>query len=261
MRVFLLLFSVALLWEAVAHAEAHHKGLLSSINLGIRYSSLLQNRGVIFYRDFQVDPVVALFFFDDKLEFLGDSIGFRDFIWGEKLRARTRIAAISDQPLFPAHKSLKDSSPQRKRSYEWNSRLEWFLPAYNGKYLAEVDLGYSKDIGQSHGNYFELSAKAKLFSFHTKALGAIEPNLFSTLGYGDGRHNLYFYGPGAGSAGFNSLAYGLWMNFPDNADRYFPIVQLSRFQVLGGENRAARYALGRSEGWLLSFIATFGVLE
>lgn len=238
----------------------HHKGPLSSLNLGARFSSVLQNRGIIFYRDFQLDPILAIFLLDDRVEFLGDSIGFRDFIAGDWLRFRTRFVSITDKPLFPAHDSIKDSSPDRNDTYEWENSLEFFFGGYGKHYRSELDLRYAKGIGYAHGHYFESQAKYKLTDFRLPGAGVkIEPNVFGLVGVGDLEHNLYFYGPGA-VAGFNNLAYGLWFAFPEEADRYYPIIQIRRFETIGGA-KSGSYSFGRGEGFLVSFIATYGILE
>lgn len=62
--------------------DPHHQGLLSTVNLGFRFSSVLENRGVILYDGLQMDPIAAFFFLDDRVEFLGDSIGL-EILWQE----------------------------------------------------------------------------------------------------------------------------------------------------------------------------------
>ena len=238
-----------------------HEGIVSSLNIGLRYSSTLQNRGVIYYDDFQIDPVVGIFFVDDQVEFLGDSLGFKKFIAKDWLRIRSKFTSLTDKPLFPARKSLKEKFYHRKDTYEWSNHLEFFLPGYNDNYWGEIDLTYAKDISAHQGNYFEILSKFKLFTFVVPKIEIkIEPNLFASLGWGDGLHNRYFYGPSAYNSGLNNLSYGLWFAFPDESDRYFPIIQLKHFQTLG-INKNADYARDYNEGWLFSFIATYGVLE
>ena len=249
----------------------HHKGTLSSINVGARYSSLLANRGVVFYRDFQVDPIFAVFMFDDRLEFLGDSIGYRDFIGGgDSVRLRTRLQAITDKPLFPAHETITAGAPSREDTYEWHSRVEIFFPGYNSKTWGEINIGYSKDLAVHGGNYVDVLGKLKVVDFRLPVAGTlVELNAFGSLGWGDGNHNHYFYGPAVDAlgqrasdeAGVSNYSYGLWFAFPEEADRNYPIVQLTRFEVLGDSRRSADFARGRNEGWLLSFIATVGLLE
>ena len=241
--------------------DPHHKGLFSSVNLGIRYSSILENRGLVFYRDFQVDPILGVLLWDDRVEFLGDSLSYRDFVVGDWLRLRTRLVSISDNPLFPSIRSVRKDDLDRPDTYEWSNRAEIFLPGYNGDYLGELDVGYAKDLLRHHGTYLDTQVKVKMFSTRVPFVDTlIEPNLYSTLGWGDGQHNQYFYGSNVAHGGYNNSSYGVWIAFPEEADRNFPIVQITRFQVLGAF-RSGDFAVGRNDGWLFSFIATGGLLE
>lgn len=247
--------------ESVKINNPHHQGLLSSLNLGFRYSSVLENRGAILYRDFQIDPIVAAFFLDDRLEFLGDSIGYRDFVLKDRIRLRTRLVSITDKPLFPAYDSIRLGRPSRADTYEWSNQIEIFLPGYNENYKAEIDLSFAKDLFVHYGNYLNLQTKFKLFEFRIpNAKIKVEPNFFSSIGWGDSAHNQYFYGPSANSAGLNNISYGFWFAFPEEADRFYPIIKFEHFQVLD-EYRNAEFSNNNSEGWLFSFIATYGVFE
>lgn len=239
----------------------HHKGVLSSLNLGIRYSSILQSRGVVLYRDFQIDPVVGAFFFNDKLEYLGDSIGCRDFVFEDIVRLRTKIVAISDKPLFPVNKSVVFDSPKRSESYEWSNKIEIFFPGYNERYNSELNIEYAADFKAHHGRYAEFLFKTKITDFSVP-VGQVklEPNLFGSIGWGDSNHNEFFYGPSARENGLNNISVGIWTVFPEEADRSFPVIFLKYFKTLDRFSRA-EYANGRGEGWLFSVIATFGVLE
>ena len=247
-------------FQAIAQAHKENKlGPISSLNLGIRYSSLYENRGVILYDGYQIDPVVGVFFFNDRLEFLGDSISYRDFIYSDQIRLRTRLQSITDNPLYPAVDSKKRTD--REDSVEWQNKIELFTPGYNENYIAEFDLGFSKDLSAHNGLYIDFTSKLKLFDFSMDKLKIlIEPNLFFTLGYGDENHNQYFYGPQAADAGLNNLSYGLWFNFPNEADRNYPIIQIKHFEVLGKQRLEADYAKDNSSGWMISFIATGGIL-
>jgi hypothetical protein len=247
---------------AFAISNTNKLGPISSLNLGVQYTSKIVNRGVIQYNDFQIFPVVGVFLFTDKLEYLGDSIGYRDFVYSDILRLRTRLQTISDNPLFPDNKSIRDNYPDRRDSYEWQNSAEFFIPGYNDQYSAEIDFIYAKDIQASLGHYFDVRAKLKLFDIKPSALNVkIEPNLFASVGYGDAKHNSYFYGPEADKAGLNNLSYGLWFAFPEEADRNYPIILIEHFEVLGERNKNALFAKDRNSGFLFSFIATVGLLE
>ena len=232
---------------------------ISQVNVGVRPISMLEQRGVIFYRDFQLDPIFSVFLMDNRIEFLGNSIGYKDFIVDHRLRFRTRVSSISDKPLFPDYDSVKAGLPQRSDTYEWSNSIEIFLPGYDENYMSEIDLSYSKDISIHHGNYLNLQSKIKLFDFEylqTK----IEPNLYAAIGWGDSPHNQYFYGPSAASSGFNNFSYGLWLSFPKEADRFYPIILIKHFQTLGSFSNA-EFAIGRNEGWVISLIASYGVIK
>ncbi len=229
----------------------HHEGTLSSVNLGIRYSSVLVKRGMIFYEDFQIDPVLGVFLFDDRVEFLGDSLGFRDFVSGDQIRLRTRLQALSDNPLFPALDSIKKPR-DRTDTYEWINTAEFFLPGYNDNYSSEIDLSFAKDVSVHWGHYFEILAKFKIFDF--RIFGTLlEPNLVGSFGYGDAAHNGYLYGPAEAKLGPVNSTVGVWVAFPEQADRFYPILQIMKFSTQGLNQN--------SQGYLFSFIATIGLLE
>jgi hypothetical protein len=260
-KILILFFISSAVWAQSGEVKSpHHTGLFSSLNLGIRYSSVFENRGVILYRDFQVDPVLGAFFLDDKLEFLGDSIGYRDFIYRDVLRLRGRLISISDKPLFPNYESVKFSTPEREDTTELSLQAELFLNGYGEKYFAEIDLDFHQDLAAHHGKYIELKSKIKLFDFSVFKSGPkIEPNFYSSLGWGDSQHNQYFYGPSAQNSEFNNFSYGVWFSFPEEADRFYPIILLKHFEVIG-KSQDAEFARERNQGWLISFIATYGVL-
>ncbi len=77
---------------------------------------------------------------------------------------------------------------------------------------------------------------------------------------GDSAHNQYFYGPNINSSGFNNFSYGFWFAFPEEADRFYPIIQIKHFEAIS-DFKISDYAKDRNEGWLFSFIATTGILE
>lgn len=242
--------------------SAHSHAQLGSIKLGARYSSLSENRGVILYNDFQIAPVIAIYAFNNRFEFLGSSINYRDYIYSDVIRLRTKIHAISDNPLFPKHESIQSIYPDREDSYEWTNRIEMFLPGYQN-YGAEIDLGYSLDLKAHHGGYTELQIKTKLADYMIESPKKIniEPNLFLSAGSGDQRHNEYFYGAvNSSSTELNNFAYGLWINFPNLADRNNPIILIKHFEVLGKENQQGAFARDRDHGWMLSFVGTVNVL-
>lgn len=219
------------------------------------------HRGVVTYDDFQVSPFLVLIFFDEKVEFLGDSIGFRDFIAGDYLRFRTRLQYVSDTPFLPRNKNIERQGTNREDTYEIANGFELFLPGYNSNYRAEISLMHYKDIKVHRGDYFELQTKVKLFDFNTPLSSArLEPNLVYTTGLGNSRHNNYAYGAGgdAGDLTFHSI--GIWVAIPEVVDRFYPNLQLTYFETASSQRNGV-FAKDRSHGILFSFIASFSVLD
>jgi|GEM_PF-2533338 len=256
-----LVFILSTASALAAKPQPLRKGLLSTASVGARYSSLMQHRGVVTYDDFQVSPFLVLIFFDEKVEFLGDSLGFRDFIAGDYLRFRTRIQYVSDTPFLPRNENIENNGTNREDTYEWVNGLELFVPGYGKNYRAELSLMHYKDVKAHRGEFFEFQGKIKLFDFKTSLSGArLEPNFVYTTGIGDKRHNDYAYGPGEGASGQTYHSYGLWLAIPEVVDRYYPNVQLTYFETSSSQ-RDGVFAKDRDQGVLFSFIASFSVLD
>lgn len=257
--ILLVLIFSSFAWAA--KPQPLRKGILSTASIGARSSSLLTHRGVITYDDFQVSPFLVLIFFDEKVEYLGDSIGFRDFIAGDYLRFRTRLQYVSDTPFLPRNKNIEARGTNREDTYEWSNGLELFVPGYGKNYLAELSLMHFKDIKIHRGEFIEFQSKIKLFDFKTGFSKArLEPNFVYTTGWGDRRHNDYAYGSkkSTGSNTYNS--YGLWVAIPEVVDRYYPNLQLTYFET-SKSHRDGSFAKKRDQGVLFSFIASFSVLD
>lgn len=237
-------------------------GNFSGVKLGARYTNISESRGVILYNDFQLLPFLAVFAFEDRLEFLTSSISYRDFIYEDKIRFRTRLQAISDNPIFPKTKSIEEIYPDREDSFEWVNRLEVFVPGYNDNYLGELDFAVHKDLKAHNGLYGEFMGKTKLFTFQNEFIrrSIVEPNLYVTLGYGDKRHNEYYYGA-IDSEGFNNFGYGLWFNFTDLSDRNNPVITFKHFEVLGDKNKTGALARNRDSGYSLMFVYSYDLLK
>ena len=259
-KILFVVFAVTLSCPIVSWAKLPHYGTLSGISAGLVYANLLERRGVVEYRDFQAIPSISFFFFDDRLEVLEDSVSYRDFIYQNKIRFRTRLASISDKPFFPNYSSVREGMPDRPSSWEWQNGFEFFFPAYDETYISELDVTYSKDISIHHGDYFDIVAKFRLGSFNFPVLNyKAEPNFVVTAGAGDSRHNQYFYGPSDTSTGINNASVGFWVAFPEEADRWYPVIELMAFQTVGDHGHA-EYSEGRNRGVLFAFIATTGLL-
>lgn len=249
--------------DALAEYQPSNKWKsVSGVKVGAKFFSIWESRGVIQYNDFQLAPAIAVFMFEDRFEFLTSSVSYRDFIYEDKIRLRTRFQAISDNPIFPKHDSIKDIYPDRENSWEWVNRAEFFIPGYNEDYISEFDFGIHKDLKAHHGLYYELTGKLKLFTFQNTLLrtSMVEPNLIVTVGYGDKRHNEYYYGA-LDSEGLNNLSYGVWFHFNDLSDRNNPVITVKHFEVLGDKNKNAILARDRNNGWAATFTYTHDLLK
>lgn len=258
----LLLASVNTLAEQPALFQPSNKWKsVSAVKVGARFYSIWESRGVVQYADYQLLPIVAVLMFEDDLEILPSYISYRHFLYEDKIRFRTRLQKISDNPVFPKHESIETIYPDREDSSEWVNRLEFFLPSY-ADYTGEIDLGIHKDLVAHHGLYVELMGKLQLLTFENTFLKktTIEPNLFFALGYGDKKHNEYYYGV-VDSEGVNNISYGLWINALTVADRNNPTIILKRFEVLGDKNKNGILARDRNEGWAFQFTYTHDLLK
>lgn len=261
-KIFTLILIGSFLFSAwAAKPQPLRKGVLSTASLGVTAANLMTHRGVVTYDDFQISPFLVLIFFDEKVEFLGNSLGFRDFIAGDYLRFRTRVHYISDTPFLPRNENIEDRGTNREDTYEWANGLELFLPGYNKNYVAELSLMHYKDIKVHRGEFIEAQAKVKLFDFRLPISKAtLQPNFIYTTGWGDRRHNSYAYGPGDSANGPTYRSYGIWLAIPEVVDRYYPNMQLTYFETIGN-HRNRTFSQGRDHGVMFSFIASFSVLD
>ena len=246
---FINLFLIFNIYTKKLFAIPQNKGNLSSVYIGTNNSALKDFRGVITYNQIQIEPFIVLFFLDDHLQFLDDSISYNDFLLKDFLRLRTRIDYIYDTPIFPVNDDLLNKLPHRKNSFEWINSIELFFPSYSN-YLAELDLNFAKDINVTWGSYIELVFKIKLFEF--KILKIVEPNFFFSVGWGDSRNNSYWYGNDDKKSGFNNFSSGIILNLPEDYDRSFPFLGLYYFETIG-EHKFKEYSTGRNKGWNLNF--------
>ena len=245
----ILFFSLLLL--SFNKAFSSESFFIHDVDLGLQYSSLKEAKSVIFYKDFQIDPVLTFQFINDHFEFLGDNISYKQFIHNDNLMIRTRLLDISDQPLFPAHSSLKKNSPHRKSSYEWSNRIEYYFSNYHTDYYAEFDFEYGHDLFTHHGNYFALESKMKLFK-----INVFEPDLFFSLGSGDKKNNNYYYGSDSKNLSLTNFSTGINLLVPEFVDRYYCMTKLNYFTVVGRQNQNAIYAKNNNHGFLFTLTMT-----
>ncbi len=225
--------------------------LIRDINLGLQYSSLIENRGVIIYRDFQLDPIIDFKFINENWEFVGDAISFKNFLISDQLMVRSRLVAIHNGPFFPVNTTIKNKFPLRKQSFEWSNRLEYYFPTYHQNYIGELALEYDRDLITYHGNYAAVEGQLKLFTFKL-----LEPNLFVTLGAGDMKNNNYYYGKGSHRFGITDFSTGVNLQIPEFVDRFYTLAKFYYFKVLGNQNQNAQFAINQNASFAFSLTLT-----
>ncbi len=235
-----------------------YEGKTVSLAVGAKLLTDIVRRGARIYDGVQASPIVYVGLFDDRIQFLVNSLEYADFVYSDIVRLRTKIGSISDRPL------LKTAGPltirnSRQSSWEWTTRAEVFFPNYK-LYWGQIDLSFSKDIKAHGGHYLELTGRvtlARLYFENDKP--KLQPQFFATLGWGDGRHNEYLYGTAGQVAGFNHVAYGLMIVAPARIDPHYAILQLYRYDVLGGANRSGAL-VSQTSGYHLDVTFALGIL-
>lgn len=218
------------------------------ISFGIHYQSLKEHQGVIFYRDFQLDPDLNFKIFNDNFEFVGDSLNYSRFLVSDKVKLRSKIVEISDRPFFPNNKSISSAGAHRKNSLEWVNRIELNYPNYSTTYLGQIAFEIDHDLFTHHGYYFLFESKIKLFKYQM-----IEPDFFMSMGLGDLKNNTYYFGPSAKDMSINNFEIGINILVPEEVDRYYSLAQIHYFEVINDKNKNAEYAKKNNHGLQLTF--------
>ena len=234
-----------------------YDGKFFSLAVGAKLSNDVVRRGARLYDGVQASPALYVGLFDHRIQFFVNSLELTDFVYSDVIRARTKINTVSDRPF------LKTSGPltarnARESSWEWTSCIEAFLPNLQ-EYWGQMDLAYSKDIKAHGGHYLELTGRvtlARMFIENEKPM--IQPQLFATLGWGDGRHNEYLYGS-ARESGFNHVAYGIMIVSPSRIDPHYPVIQLYRYDVLGDLNQSGTL-VSQVSGYHVDVTIAVGIL-
>jgi len=233
-----------------------YDGKLFSLALGAKASTGTVVRGARTYDGLQLSPVFYLGFFDERVQIFGTSLELNDFIWSDKLRARTKIGLLSDKP-FLKFDGPTDIRASRPSSLEWTSRLELFLPSFEQTWF-QLDLVFAHELKEHKGNYVELVGKLTLARLWLeKKLPLVEPQLFMAVGYGDKAHNSLWYGRPSG--GSTHAEYGFSVVSPARIDRHYPIFRFYRYDVWGNPPTGPGLLLGHRSGYQLEAQIAFGI--
>lgn len=223
-------------------------------NVGLMYSSLMESRGVILYDDFQLTPVIAFNIYNDHLSFAGNALEYKNELIEHVLQYRGRIYPNSDQPFFPARQRTINRFHHRPTSLENSHRLEYYFVNNTDNYKGSLALEYDLDLNSYHGNTIKIES---LLKFAT--LKKTELNVYISLGAGDLKNNQYWYGNTSAPFSLNHFETGINLLLPEEVDRFYPVIQIHYFTVLGNENKMATWSHHHSHGVQLQTGYTYSI--
>ncbi|MCB0356875.1 MAG: hypothetical protein KDD40_07705 [Bdellovibrionales bacterium] len=225
--------------------------------VGGQYQSILQKRGIVTYKGYQVLPIYSIQLWNPNLLVAGSSLYYTHILVNPKHRFRLRLNLDStlDRPLY--YTSEKENERiRREETSEFDIFYEWRRSNDD-----HIRLQFSQDLVAHNGFYTELYFHKKLFNLlmakNNKAL--LQPGVFAALGGGNKNHNEYLYGVGASHYSLTNLQYGFAVTSPSAIDVFWPTFKITRFELLGEENRRASYVRER-EGWQVELLFAFRVL-
>ncbi|MAZ49804.1 MAG: hypothetical protein CME65_14675 [Halobacteriovoraceae bacterium] len=200
---------------------------------GIQYRSLLYKRGIITYEGFQATPIYSVNYENSSFLLAGSSLFYkRGFNRNWSFRTRLNIDSTEDNPLYITEEK-EEERVRRDETSEWDSYFEYLTE--RGHYFR---FQFSQDLQAHNGSYIELRGRIALADYLKKgqAQPLIQPAVFAALGAGSKEHNEYFYG--SDSAGLNNIEYGFLITSPKVIDVFWPTLKITRFEILGEDNRA-----------------------
>ncbi len=255
---FIIIFSliINICFIAKSNAESLLKWDEFHVALGGQAESQIYKRGIITYGGSQALPIYAITLFNPDLILAGSALYYKRQFFNKNLFIRTRLNfdSTNDSPLYLTSEK-KDDRIRRESTAEFDLFLEYLFP--NESFLR---LNVSQDLIAHKGHYLELRGRLALFDWlknpGEKAL--IQPGLFFAAGYGDSKHNEYFYGAGANTSSFNNIEYGLSVTSPKVIDLFWPTFTISRFNLLGENNKNGSYVQEKN-GWAVQALFAFKV--
>lgn len=222
--------------------------------VGLQGQSLLYKRGIVTYEGFQLLPVYSIQLFNPDLLLAGSALYYQNKLSDQiLLRTRLNFDSTGDDPLYTTSEE-ENERVRRETTAEWDIFIDYVFS--DESFLR---LTYSQDLIEHEGQYAEIKGRWAFWDIYPENSPAlIQLGLFSSLGFGSEDHNQYFYGAGA-KAGVNNWEVGLSVTSPKVIDYFWPTFKVSRFEILGEENRNATFVQEKS-GWAVEFLLAFQVL-
>ncbi len=242
-----LLILLALTLPSIASAKP------AEVSIGLKYKTNLMERGAVFYKNWQVLPVLYFGLFKNKLQVAPSKIEYNDFLVGNTIRGRTGLQLFTDDFLIStgAGRTVRNS---RTTTVEWVNTLELFLPNYVGN-LVTLQFWAAKALDQHKGVYAKFDFAVSIIKFlkdkaRDRALALVEPQIFASIGFGDSRHNHYLYGTNVpNESALTDFEVGLRIVSPSKFDRYFPAFELSYFSVLDKDLKNGNLLVNDTSGY------------
>ncbi|MCT4641664.1 MAG: hypothetical protein N4A33_05150 [Bacteriovoracaceae bacterium] len=205
--------------------------------IGATGKSLLYKRGIITYQGYQVVPLVSIVLFNPNLILAGKSL-YHKYAFNKNFHIRSRLHFDSTED-HPAYFS-DEKKEQRIRREKTNEVLVYFQ--YDFRPSTYLRFNIAKDIKAHKGQYYELKGRYDFLDF-SKEKKMVNIGLFTAIGYANHLHNRYLYG--ANTKGFNNIEYGISMTSPKAIDNFWPVVKLTRFELLNRNIRKGSFVQER----------------
>lgn len=220
----------------------------TEVTIGLKYMTNIAERGAIFYKNWQVLPVIYFGFFNNRLQFLGNKLEYNDYLFEDVVRGRTGFQYFDDNFFLKtgADRTVRNSRPS---TFEWINTLEFFLPNYFDN-IVTMKMFIAYDLDEHNGIYgnFDLAASVVKF-WGDDALALVEPQIFANIGFGDGKHNQYMYGSNITEAAITDFAVGLRIVSPIKYDRHYPSFELYYFSIFDDVLKNGNLLVGDTEGY------------
>lgn len=228
-----------------------------TIAAGAKFRSNLQQRGATLYDSWQLTPVIYFGFFENRLQFLLNSLEYADWVYARTLRARGKIASVSDEPAYETGAEAKGLRNSRPSSWEATGTLEFFVAD-----AGQIDFKMQKDLKSHSGFSAEIMPRVNLPLGGSVENGRrlLQPQIFASLLWGDSRHNDYWYGTGPGHSGLSAWSAGLLITSPARIDPAYPILQLQYYELIGDSIRDGRLVTDKTSGVHLNLTIAFGLM-
>ncbi len=218
-----------------------------NLSLGAEYLSNLSKRGMTLYDSFQVIPIYALDPGFKHFVIVGSGAYYRNELT-DRIRYRSiiNLNATGDKPLYETRGVSADT--HRPITHEWDNVIEIEVPG-----RGEASVALSQDLSAHKGRYLQAGIRVILYR-PSEWVPNLEPAVFGNIGGGTVAHNRYLYGSGA-EGGLSHYEYGVSLSLPPNIDRYFPILYVKRFGILGTHNQNASLVVRESNTQIVALFA------